>query len=86
MIRVLSITGFVLGVAPLLAFSFFSPGLRTEGIWGNAFFSFGLLTLAGLVTSAPRCRWLWVLVIVQGILLGLVLYETFSDSALYVGT
>jgi hypothetical protein len=86
MIRVLSITGFVLGVAPLLAFSFFSPGLGTEGIWGYAFFTFGLLTFAGLITSAPRCRWLWALVIVQGILLGLVLYETLSDAALYVGT
>jgi len=86
MARALSITGFVLGAVPLLALAFFSPGLRTEGMWGYALFVLGLLTLAGLVISAPRRRWLWALVAVQGILLGLVLYETLSDAALYIGT
>jgi len=86
MIQGLSVTGFVLGAVPLLAFAFFSPGLGTEGIWGYAFFTLGLLTLAGLTISARYRRWLWALVTVQGILLGLVLYETFADAALYVGT
>jgi hypothetical protein len=86
MIRSLSLTSFLLGAAPLLAFAFLSPGLRTEGVWGYAVFTFGLFTFAGLVISALYRRWLWALVTAQGILLGLVLYETFSDSALYVGT
>jgi hypothetical protein len=86
MARALSIAGFVLGAIPLLALAFFSPGLRAEGMWGYALFAVGLLTLAGLVISAPRHRWLWAPVAVQGILLGLVLYETLSDAALYIGT
>jgi hypothetical protein len=86
MIHALGFTGLIVGTVPLLALAFFSPGLRTEGIWGYAFFALGLLTFAGLVVSALRRRWLWVLVAVQGILLGLVLYETFSDAALYIGT
>jgi hypothetical protein len=86
MIHALSLTGFVAGAVPLLAFAFFSPGLRAEGIWGYALFTLGLLTFAGLVVSALRRRWLWALVAVQVILLGLVLYETFSDASLYVGT
>lgn len=77
---------FVLGALPLAALAFFSPGLGAEGVWGYAFFGFGVLTLAGLIASAPHRRWLWALVAAQGILLGLVLYETFSDAALYVGT
>jgi hypothetical protein len=86
MIHTLSLTGFVLGAAPLLAFAFLSPGLRSEGIWGYAFFTLGLFTFAGLAVSALHRRWLWAFVTAQGILLGLVLYETFSDAALYVGT
>ena len=86
MIYALSLAGFVLGAAPLLALALFSPGLRAEGIWGYACFALGLLTFAGLVVSALHRRWLWALVAVQGLLLGLVLYETFSDAALYVGT
>jgi energy-coupling factor transporter transmembrane protein EcfT len=74
------------GAVPLLALALFSPGLRAEGVWGYACFALGLFTLAGLVVSALHRRWLWALVAVQGILLGLVLYETFSDAALYVGT
>jgi hypothetical protein len=85
MIQALSLAGFVLGAVPLLAFAFFSPGLASEGIWGYAFFGLGLLTFAGLIVSALQRRWLWALVSVQGILLGLVLYEAFS-AALYVGT
>lgn len=86
MIHVLSVTGFALGTVPLLAFAFFSPGLEAEGVWGYAFFTLGLLVFAGLIASAFRRRWLWALVAAQGILLGLVLYETFSDAVLYVGT
>jgi len=86
MLQALSLTAFVLGAVPLLAFSFFSPGLGSEGIWGYAFFAFGLLTLAGLTISALRRRRLWILVAVQGILLSLVLYEALSGAALYVGT
>jgi hypothetical protein len=86
MIQVLSLGGFVLGAAPLLAFAFFSPGLGTEGIWGYAFFALGLFTFAGLLVSALQRRWLWALVAVQGILLGLVLYEALSDAGLYIGT
>jgi hypothetical protein len=86
MTHALSLTGFALGAVPLLALAFFSPGLRTEGIWGYALFVLGLLTFVGLIVSAPKHRWLCALATVQGILLGLALYETFSDAALYVGT
>ena len=86
MTRTLSLAGFVLGAVPLLGLAFLSPGVRTEGAWGYAALAFGLLTLAGLVVSALSRPWFWVLATLQAILLGLVLYEAFSDASLYVGT
>ena len=86
MTRSLSLVAFVLGVVPLLGLAFLSPGVGTEGPWGYVAVGFGLLTLAGLVVSALSKRWFWVLVILQAILLGLVLYEALSDAGLYVGT
>lgn len=81
-----SITAFVIGLVPLLAFAFFSPGIRSEGFWGYAALIFGLATLFGLTASALRRRWVWGLVVLQVILIGLVLYESISDAAMYIGT
>jgi hypothetical protein len=81
-----SITGFVLGAIPLLAFAFFSPGIDSESPWGYATLALAIAVLIGLTTSALRRKWVWGLVAVQILLLGLVLYEAFSNSALYFGT
>jgi hypothetical protein len=81
-----SVGAFVIGILPLLALAFFSPGISAEGLWGYAALIFGVATLVGLTFSALRSRWVWSLVVLQAILIGLVLYETLSQAALYVGT
>ncbi|HTT07929.1 MAG TPA: hypothetical protein VMH34_03980 [Gammaproteobacteria bacterium] len=81
-----SMAAFVLGAIPLLALAFFSPGMNHEGYWAYAMFIIGATTLLGLVISARRRKWMWGLVLLQLTLLTLVLYETFSDAALYSGT
>jgi hypothetical protein len=81
-----SVAGFVLGSVPLLALAFFSPGLGSEGMLGKGIFLFGALTLLGLIVAARYHGWLWILVALQAIFLALVLIETFSDAALYLGT
>jgi hypothetical protein len=83
---VFSATGFALGSVPLLVLALFSSGLRTEGFAGLCVFAFGLLTLLGLVAAARYRRRFWVLVALQVLFLALVLIETFSDAALYLGT
>ena len=85
-LNVASIVAFPLGALPLLALTFLSPGLNSEGFWGYLAIAFGVATLIGLVFSARRRRFIWILVFLQAILIGFVLYETFSDAALYVGT
>jgi len=77
---------FLLGGFPLLALAFFSPGLGAEGAFGVLVFGYGVATLALLLMAARLRRWVGVLVLLQVALLGLVLYETLSDSALYMGT
>ena len=81
-----SAAGFALGCVPLLVLSFFSPGLRSEGFAGLCVFAFGVLTVFGLVATARYRRRFWVLVALQVLFLALVLIETFSDAALYLGT
>jgi hypothetical protein len=77
---------FLLGGFPLLGLAFFSPGLGSEGAFGDLVFGYGLATLALLGLGARHRKWVLVLALFQIILLGLVLFETFSDSALYIGT
>ena len=87
--RVLSIAGilgFVLGLLPLVALIFFSPGLRSEGIRGLAVLILGTLTLVLLIARARQKKSFWILVAIQMLLLLGVLIETFSDARLYIGT
>jgi hypothetical protein len=81
-----AVIGFLVGAIPLLAFTFFSPGLQSESPSGILAFIFGVVTYALLVVAARKRKALWGLVIIQTLLLAGVLIETFSDSALYVGT
>jgi len=81
-----SVVAFIIGSFPLLAFAFLSPGISSEGLRGYAALIFGLATLVGLAVSALRRKWVWGLVVAQAVLIGLVLYETFSQAALYIGT
>jgi len=53
---------------------------------GYAALIFGLATLVGLAVSALRRKWVWGLVVAQAVRIGLVLFETFSQAALYIGT
>ena len=85
-ISIFGTVGFIVGVLPLLAFTFFSPGLGAEGVWGGVTFILGLVALALLMAAARRNRWLWALAVIQLLLLAGVLVETFSDSVLYIGT
>lgn len=85
-LSVTSIVAFVLGAIPLLALALLSPGLNSEGFRGYLAVGFGSATLIGLVLSAWGRRYIWILALLQAILIGLVLYETFSDAALYIGT
>jgi len=85
-LAIASVAAFVLGAIPLLALAFFSPGLTSEGYWAYAVVALAVATLLGLVISAQRRKWMWGLVLLQLTLLTLVLYETFSDAALYSGT
>ena len=71
---------------PLLALTFFSPGLRAERVAGGAVFAFGLATLIPLFVSAREHKRDLFLVVVQVLLLALVIYETLSDARLYIGT
>ncbi len=77
---------FLLGGFPLLGLTFFSPGLGSEGAFGVLIFSYGVATLALLLMAARLRKWVGLLVVLQIVLLGLVLYESLSDSALYMGT
>ena len=83
---VVSILCFVLGVVPMLSLAFFSPGLRSEGVAGLLVGVFGLGTLLLLTLAARRNRPLWILVAFQALLLAAVLFQTFSDARLYIGT
>ena len=78
--------GIALGMIPLLAFAFFSPGLQSEAPWGYLTVLFGALTFLFLIVAAQASRLVWILVVFQALLLAAVLFETFSDSRLYIGT
>jgi hypothetical protein len=77
---------FALGALPILAFTFFSPGIQSEGPWGYVVAVFGVATLVCLSFAAARVRWVTAVAVVQAVLIALLLYEAFSDAALYVGT
>jgi hypothetical protein len=77
---------FAIGALPILAFTFFSPGIHSEGPWGYAVVGFGVATLICLSFAAAKYPWVWGVVILQALLIALLLYQEFSDSALYVGT
>lgn len=78
--------GFVLGFLPLVALTFFSPGLRSEGVRGLAVLALGLITLVLLIVRARQKKRFWILAAIQVLLLTGVLIETFSDARLYIGT
>ena len=82
----ISILCFVLGVVPLLALAFFSPGIRSEGPTGVLIAVFGVITLLVLTQAARRNKPLWMLVVFQALLLAAVLFQTLSDARLYIGT
>lgn len=76
---------FAVGTLPLLGLAFRSPGLQPEHTLGFVIFGFGLLTLLLLIMS-PHRRWSdKVLIALQLVLLGLVVYETLSGSRFYGG-
>jgi len=83
---VVSVLCFVLGVVPMLALAFFSPGLRSEGATGLLVGVFGVGTLLLLTLAARRNKPLWILVAFQALLLAALLFQTFSDARLYIGT
>jgi len=83
---IIGLAGFALGLVPLLALTFFSPGLRAEGMAGWAVFAVGMITLLALIWSAGRRKSFWILAAIQALLLTGVLVETFSDARLYIGT
>jgi hypothetical protein len=82
----LSLGCFAIGALPILAFTFFSPGMRSEGAWGYGVLGFGMATLICLSFAAAKYPWVWSVVIVQAALIALLLYQAFSDAALYLGT
>ena len=82
----LAVIGFLVGALPLLALTFFSPGLQSESLWGGVILTFGVITNILLLFAARERKALWGLVVIQTLLLAGVLIETFSNSALYVGT
>jgi hypothetical protein len=77
---------FLIGALPLLALTFFSPGLQIGYPLGFAIFGFGLLTLILLVMSPNRRRGDTAFIVLQLVLLALVVYETLSGGRLYIGT
>ena len=85
-VSIAGILGFVLGFLPLVALTFFSPGLRSEGVRGVAVFAFAVITLVLLISRATQKKSFWILVAIQILLLTGVLIETFSDASLYIGT
>jgi hypothetical protein len=86
LIVVFAVAGFLIGIIPLLAFAFFSPGLQSEAPWGYLTLAFGAITFLLLIVAARARRLIWILVVFQALLLAAVLFETLSDSRLYIGT
>lgn len=86
LIVALAVGCFFLGMIPLLAFAFFSPGLQSEGPWGYLTLAFGVITFLLLIFAARARGWVWILVIFQTLFIAAVLIETFTDSLLYIGT
>lgn len=86
LLSIAGIVGFVIDFVPLLGLIFFSPGLGSEGVRGAVIFGLGIVTLALLIVSAMRKRWMWLLAALQLFLLAGVLVESFFGSPLYVGT
>lgn len=77
---------FVIGFLPHLVFAFFSPGLGANGIWDIVLGCWSLMTLFVLIAGSLEFRALWFVVAAQLVLMGLVLFQTFSDASLYIGT
>ena len=82
----LSLILFGLGFLPHLAFTFFSPGLGSNGIFDGILGLFSFLTLILLILTAKTHKGIWVMVFLQLGLMALLLFQTFSDAALYIGT
>ena len=82
----LSLGCFAIGALPTLALTFFSAGFRSEGPLGYGVAGFGAATLVCLAFAAAKAPWVWAIVVVQAVLIALLLYQAFSDAALYIGT
>ena len=82
----LSLVCFAIGALPILAFTFFSPGIHSEGAWGYGVVGFGVATLICLSLAAAQAHWVWGVAVLQAALIALLLYQTFSNAALYIGT
>ncbi len=85
LVRVASIVLFFIGLLPLLAFTFFSSGLGYRS-WDIVVSAFSIITLVSLLFAARQRKPLWMLVVLQVILMGLLLFTTLFDGALYIGT
>ena len=77
---------FSVGTLPLLFIAFLSSGLGSNGAWDLLLSAYSVLTLVCLIWAARKRKPLWALVGLQVLLMALVLYETFSDASLYMGT
>ncbi len=82
----LGLIGFIVGIIPLLALTFFSPGIASEGLWGYITLAWGALTLVLLIMASRANKNYRILLVVQILLLAGVLIETFSNAPLYIGT
>ena len=85
-LRVTSIVLFFTGLLPLLAFTFFSPGLGSNGAWDIVVSAFSIITVVSLLLAARQRKRLLILVVLQIMLVGLLFYTTLFDGALYIGT
>jgi hypothetical protein len=85
-LKYIGIVLFVIGFFPHLAIAFFSPGIGSNGIWDIFLGVISVATIAVLVLAALREKFIWGFVILQMLLIGLVLFQTFSDAKLYIGT
>lgn len=82
----LGIVLFIVGFLPHLAFTFLSPGLGANGIWDVLLCSWSVVTLIVLLAGSMQFKPLWFMALIQILLMALLLMQTFSDAAFYIGT
>lgn len=84
----LAVPVFLVGLLSTIAMTFFSPGLRSEGLLGIGVGIWAIVSLTLLIATAVARRGIsyWILVVIQTLLIFGLLVETFSDARLYLGT